>query len=80
MLKYSNRTVTFGIQIIEFLDNRSSDYREPTVLGYWFQHYIFNENFGKGTAPGTEQPQICFPKPKQGEFTPKLIPVAKNYS
>ena len=40
----------------------------------------FNENFGAKTAPGTEQLQICFPKPKEGEFTPKIISVPKTYS
>jgi len=43
----------------------------------------FNENFGREqakTAAGTERLQICFLKPKQGEFTPKPIPVPKTYS
>ena len=43
----------------------------------------FNENFGREqakTAAGTEKLQICFPKSKQGEFTPKPIPVPKTYS
>ena len=39
MVKYSNRTVTFGIRIIECSDNRSSDNREPTVIKVSFiQH------------------------------------------
>jgi len=43
----------------------------------------FNENFGREqakTAAGTEQLWIFFPKPKQGEFTTKLIPVPKTYN
>ena len=43
----------------------------------------FNDNFGREQAKiaaDTEQLWICFPKPKQGEFTAKLIPVPKTYS
>ena len=43
----------------------------------------FNEKFGREqatTAAGAERKRICFPKPKQGEFTPKPIPVPKTYS
>ena len=32
MLKYFNRTVTFGIRIIECSDNQSLDNQEPTIL------------------------------------------------
>jgi len=43
----------------------------------------FNENFGREqakTAAGAEKLRICFPKSKQGEFTPKPIPIPKTYS
>ena len=43
----------------------------------------FNENFDceqAKTASGSEQIWIVFPKHKKGEFTPKLVPVAKTYS
>ena len=40
----------------------------------------FNENFGRPqaiTRSGQERIQIVFPKQKQGEFTPKIVPVPK---
>jgi len=43
----------------------------------------FNENFKheqEKTKDGDERMRICFPKPKYGEFTPKPVPVSKNYS
>ena len=43
----------------------------------------FNENFGRAqaiTKSGKERIQIVFPKQKHGEFTPKIVPVAKTYS
>ena len=43
----------------------------------------FNENFWRPQAVtklGRERMKIVFPKQKQGEFTPKLVPVAKTYS
>ena len=43
----------------------------------------FNENFGRAqtvTKSGRERMKIVFPKQKQGEFTPKIVPVAKTYS
>ena len=43
----------------------------------------FNENYGRAqavTKSGKERIQIAFPKQKQGEFTPKIVPVAKTYS
>ena len=42
----------------------------------------FNENFGHKqakTLPGLEQIWIVFPKQRQGEFTPKPIPVLKTF-
>lgn len=42
----------------------------------------FNENFGRAqavTKSGKERIQIVFPKQKQGEFTPKIVPVPKTY-
>ena len=42
-----------------------------------------NENFGRSQAVtklGRERMKIVFPKQKQGEFTPKIVPVAKTYS
>ena len=41
----------------------------------------FNENFGRSQAVtklGRERMKIVFPK--QGEFTPKIVQVAKTYS
>ena len=43
----------------------------------------FNENFGRAqatTKSGAERIKITFPKQKQGEFTPKIVPVPKTYS
>ena len=43
----------------------------------------FNENFGRAQAVtklGRERMKIVFPKQKQGEFTPKIVPVAKTYT
>ena len=43
----------------------------------------FNENFGRSQAVtklGRERMKIVFPKQKQGECTPKIVPVAKTYS
>lgn len=43
----------------------------------------FNENFGRKqatTLAGSERIRIVFPKQKQGEFTPKPIPVPKTFS
>jgi len=42
----------------------------------------FNENFGRAqavTKSGKERIQIVFPKQKQGEYTPKIVPVPKTY-
>ena len=43
----------------------------------------FNENYGRAqatTKAGKERIRIVFPKQKQGDFTPKIVPVAKTYS
>lgn len=43
----------------------------------------FNENYGRKqatTKAGAERIRIVYPKQKQGEFTPKIVPVAKTYS
>ena len=43
----------------------------------------FNENYGRRqakTLAGSERIRIVFPKQKQGEFTPKPIPVPKTFS
>ena len=43
----------------------------------------FNENIGREqakTLAGLESIQIVFPKQKQGDFTPKPVPVPKTYS
>ena len=43
----------------------------------------FNENYGRvqaTTKAGKERIRIVFPKQKQGDFTPKIVPVAKTYS
>ena len=43
----------------------------------------FNENYGRAqatTKEGKERIRIVFPKQKQGDFTPKIVPVAKTYS
>ena len=43
----------------------------------------FNENYGRAqatTKEGKERIRIVFPKQKQGNFTPKIVPVAKTYS
>lgn len=43
----------------------------------------FNENYGRAqaiTKAGKERIRIIFPKQKQGDFTPKIVPVAKTYS
>ena len=43
----------------------------------------FNENFTREqakTSSGAEQIRIVFPRQKQGDFTPKPIPVPKTYS
>ena len=42
----------------------------------------FNENYDRAqatTKAGAERIRIVFPKQKQGEFTPKIVPVAKTY-
>ena len=42
----------------------------------------FNENFNRKqakTKDGQERIMIAFPKQKQGEFTPKPVPVPKTY-
>ena len=41
----------------------------------------FNENYGREqatTKDGAERIQIVFPKQKQGEFNPKIVPVQKT--
>jgi len=43
----------------------------------------FNENYQRPqamTASGSERIRIVYPKHKQGEFTPKPVPVPKTYS
>ena len=43
----------------------------------------FNENFGRAqatTKSGAERIKITFPKQKQGEFIPKIVPVPQTYS
>ena len=43
----------------------------------------FNENYGRAqaiTKTGAERIRIVYPKQKQGDFTPKIVPVAKAYS
>ena len=43
----------------------------------------FNENFGRDqakTKSGAERIKIVFPKQKEGEFTPKIVPIPKTYS
>ena len=43
----------------------------------------FNENYNRvlaKTASRNEWIQIVYPKHKQGEFTPKPVPVPKTYS
>lgn len=43
----------------------------------------FNENYGRAqalTKSGSERIRVVFPKQKHGEFTPKIVPVAKTYS
>ena len=43
----------------------------------------FNENHGRAqavTKAGGERIRIVYPKQKQGDFTPKIVPVAKTYS
>ena len=43
----------------------------------------FNEDYNRSqakTASGNEQIRIVYPKHKQGEFTPKPMPVPKTYS
>ena len=40
-----------------------------------------NENYGREqatTKDGAERIQIVFPKQKQGEFNPKIVPVQKT--
>jgi len=42
----------------------------------------FNENFGRvqaTTKSGDERIKLVYPKQKQGEFTPKIVPVPKTY-
>jgi len=42
-----------------------------------------NDNYGREQAKiatGAERMRLCFPKSKQGEYTPKIIPVPKTYS
>ena len=43
----------------------------------------FNENYGRAqavTKAGGERIRIVCPKQKQGDFTLKIVPVAKTYS
>ena len=43
----------------------------------------FNENFGRPqakTKAGKERIKIVFPKAKQGEYTPKIVPVPQTFS
>ena len=43
----------------------------------------FNENFKceqAKTKDGAEKMNVCFPKPKHGEFTPKPVLVLQSYS
>ena len=43
----------------------------------------FNENYGRAqaiTKTGAERIRIVYPKQKQGDYTPKIVPVAKTYS
>ena len=43
----------------------------------------FNENYCRKqavTASGAERIRIVYPKQKEGEYTPKPVPVAKTYS
>ena len=43
----------------------------------------FNENFGRAqtiTKSGNEWIRIVFPKQKQGEYTPKIVPLPQTFS
>ena len=43
----------------------------------------FNENFGRQqaiTKSGKERIRIVFPKQKQGEYTPKVVPVTPTFN
>ena len=43
----------------------------------------FNENFGRPqakTKAGKERIKIVFPKQKQGEYTPKIVPIPQTFS
>ena len=43
----------------------------------------FNENFGRAqavTKSGKERIEIVFPTQKRGDFTPKIVIVARTYS
>ena len=43
----------------------------------------FNENYGRAQAikkSGNEQIRIVFLKRKQGEYTPKIVPVPQTFS
>ena len=43
----------------------------------------FNENYGRAqaiTKSGNEQIRIIYPKQKQGEYTPKIVPVPQTFS
>ena len=43
----------------------------------------FNKNFGRIqaiTKSGSERIRIVFPKQKQGEYTPKIVPVPQTFS
>ena len=44
-------------------------------------HFNENHNCAQAkTASGNERIRILYPKHKQGEFTPKPVPVPKTYS
>jgi len=43
----------------------------------------FNENFGRAqaiTKSGTERIKLVYPKQKQGEYTPKIVPIPQIFS
>ena len=43
----------------------------------------FNENYGRAqaiTKSGNERIRIVYPKQKQGEYTPKIVPVPQTFS
>ena len=63
--------------------NTCTHFKKKAIFRLLLAAMHFNENFGQSQAVtklGRERMKIVFPKQKQGEFTPKIVSVAKTYT